>query len=135
MRVRPSGAGWSAPMKSTGRHLQRNIRPAGAGPDGPMRRLGVDLHNQIGFKGHKYDVRSSSFESSGKVLPWTGWACLKNTYAYYNIASVVSYDGWTFLTCRSYFSPLFIFFLLANSIQRASDEKAPRTFNYSADWF
>lgn len=59
-------------MKSTGRlHLQRNIRPA-VGSDGPMKRLGVDLHNQIGFKGHKYDVRSSSFESSGKVLPWTG---------------------------------------------------------------
>ncbi|KAL4089913.1 hypothetical protein QTP88_024849 [Uroleucon formosanum] len=59
-------------MKSTGRlHLQRNIRPA-AGSDGPMKRLGVDLHNQIGFKGHKYDVRSSSFEGSGKVLPWTG---------------------------------------------------------------
>ncbi|KAL5235983.1 hypothetical protein ACI65C_003402 [Semiaphis heraclei] len=60
-------------MKSNGRlHLQRNIRPAVVGSDGPMKRLGVDLHNQIGFKGHKYDVRSSSFESSGKVLPWTG---------------------------------------------------------------
>lgn len=57
-------------MQSTGRH-QRNIRPMVA-PDGQLRRLGVDLHNKIGFKGHKYDVRSSSFESSGKVLPWTG---------------------------------------------------------------
>lgn len=58
-------------MKSNGRN-QRNLRPTAVGPDGPMRRLGVDLHNQIGFKGHKYDVRSSSFEGSGKVLPWTG---------------------------------------------------------------
>lgn len=66
------GGGDGDPMKSAGRN-QRNIRPAGSGSGAPpMRRLGVDLCDQIGYKGHKYDVRSSSFEGSGKVLPWTG---------------------------------------------------------------
>ncbi|VVC35947.1 Hypothetical protein CINCED_3A000423 [Cinara cedri] len=82
---------------------QRNIRPAAAAvpPDIPPRRLGVDLHNQIGFKSHKYDVRSSSFESSGKVLPWTGELLSKYTITiFHSICKVLAIIHTSLQTCK-----------------------------------
>jgi len=60
---RPADAAVMRPAADDRRRPRRVPTPDA----GPPTRLGADLH-----RGHKYDLRSSSFEGSDRPSPWTG---------------------------------------------------------------